>query len=185
MAAMQPPQPDSTISKSKPWQLGFAVWIATGSWIGLIPFAPGTWGTLWGLPLAWGVSLLPDVWMQALAIAAVCAAGIPICTAATRRLGGKKDPGAIVFDEIASLPITFFYLPFDRFPWDRPAVIVAGFLLHRFFDIIKPQPARSLERLPEGLGVMADDWIAGIYSNLALRLVIWLGPAALFGPPAA
>lgn len=179
MAAMEPPKADSTASKPNPFRLGVAVWIATGSWIGLIPFAPGTWGTLWGLPLAWGVSLLPGVWLQAAAIVVVCAAGIPICTAAARRLG-KKDPGSIVLDEIASLPITFFFLPYDHFPWDRPAVIVAGFLLHRLFDILKPQPARSLERLPEGLGIMADDWVAGVYSNLALRLVIWLNPADFF-----
>lgn len=168
--------------RAKPWRLGWAVWIATGSWVGLYTFAPGTWGALWGLPLAWGVSVLPAIWMQAAAIAAVCALGIPICTAAVRRLGGKKDPGSIVLDEIASLPITFFCLPFDHFPWDRPAVIVTGFLLHRLFDIFKPQPARALERLPEGLGIMADDWIAGLYSNLALRLAIWLGPASLFAP---
>lgn len=109
------------------------------------------------------------------AIIAVCAIGVPICTAAARRLGGRKDPGAIVFDEIASMPITFFLIPLDR-----PATVVAGFLLHRFFDILKPQPARSLERLPEGLGIMADDWIAGLYSNLALHLAIWLNPWGIF-----
>jgi phosphatidylglycerophosphatase A len=112
--------------------------------------------------------------MQAAAIAAVCAAGIPICTIAARRLGGRKDPGAIVLDEIASLPITFLMLPLE------PVVIIAGFLLHRFFDILKPQPARALERLPDGFGIMADDWIAGIYSNLALHLLVWWNPAGLF-----
>ncbi|HVX62953.1 MAG TPA: phosphatidylglycerophosphatase A [Pirellulales bacterium] len=157
-----------------PLRLGFAVWLATGFWIGFIPFAPGTWGTLWGIPLAWGVSRLPNLWMQAAAIAAVCAAGIPICTIAARRLGGRKDPGAIVLDEIASLPITFLMLPLE------PVVIIAGFLLHRFFDILKPQPARALERLPDGFGIMADDWIAGIYSNLALHLLVWWNPAGLF-----
>ncbi len=151
------------------------MWLATGFWTGLIPFAPGTWGALWGLPLAWGVSLLPQLWMQAAAIVAVCAAGVPICTAAARRLGGRKDPGSIVFDEIASMPITFFMLPLDR-----PAVVIAGFLLHRFFDILKPQPARALERLPEGLGIMADDWIAGLYSSLALHLLVWLNLGGRF-----
>jgi phosphatidylglycerophosphatase A len=115
--------------------------------------------------------------MQAAVIAAVCAAGIPLCTAAARRLGGRKDPGSIVFDEIASLPITFFLVPLDR-----PATVIAGFLLHRVFDILKPQPARALERLPDGLGIMADDWIAGLYSSLALHLLVWLNPGSLFGP---
>jgi phosphatidylglycerophosphatase A len=173
---MMQPSEEPPTPKSDPFRLGFAVWLATGLWIGLIPFAPGTWGTLWGIPLAWGVSKLPAIWMQAGAIVAVCVAGIPLCSAAARRLGGKKDPGSIVFDEIASLPITFFLVPLDR-----PAVIVAGFLLHRIFDILKPQPARALERLPEGLGIMADDWIAGLYSNLALQLLVWLNPGALFG----
>ncbi len=161
--------------RANPFRLGLAVWLATGFWIGLIPFAPGTWGTLWGIPLAWGISRLPAVWMQLAIIAAICVAGIPLCTAAARRLGGRKDPGSIVFDEIASLPITFFLIPLNG-PW----VIVAGFLLHRLFDITKPPPARALERLPEGLGIMADDWIAGLYSNLALHALVWSNPGGVF-----
>jgi phosphatidylglycerophosphatase A len=105
-------------------------------------------------------------------IAAICAAGVPLCTAAVRRLGGKKDPGSIVFDEIASLPITFLLVDTDR-PW----LLGLGFLLHRVFDITKPPPARQLERLPDGLGVMADDWVAGVYSNLALHALIWIAGA--------
>ncbi len=153
----------------------FAAILATGFGIGLIPFAPGTFGTLLGIPLAWGVGQLPSVGWRLLAVAGVCAIGIPVCTAAARRLGGQKDPGAIVFDEIASLPITFWLVPIDSV-----AVVVAGFLLHRLFDITKPPPARQLERLSTGLGIMADDWIAGIYSNLALRLVIWSGVLGWF-----
>lgn len=145
-----------------------AVVLATGLGIGRIPWAPGTFGTLLGLPLAWTIGRLPSAALQAAVIVAVCAAGIPICTLAARRLRAK-DPGAIVLDEIASLPMTFFLVPFNA--W----TIVAGFLLHRLFDITKPPPARQLERLPEGLGIMADDWIAGLYSNVALRLLVWSG----------
>ena len=89
-------------------------------------------------------------------IAVICTASIPVCTRATRALGGKKDPGAIVLDEIASLPITFFLVEMTS-----ASVVVAGFALHRLFDITKPPPARQFERLPDGLGVMADDWAAG------------------------
>jgi phosphatidylglycerophosphatase A len=174
---MTEPSGKPPTQQRNPFRLGFAVWLATGFWIGLIPFAPGTWGALWGIPLSWGVAQLPALWMQAAAIAVICAAGIPLCSAAARRLGGRKDPGSIVFDEIASLPITFFLVPLDR-----PATVIAGFLLHRIFDILKPQPARALERLPEGLGIMADDWIAGLYSSLALHLLVWLNPGSLFGP---
>lgn len=146
-----------------------AVWLATGFWVGFIPWAPGTFGTLLGLPLAWGLSQLGLPAMAA-ATVVICLAGIPICTRATRQLGEGKDPGSIVLDEIASVPITFFAI--DNWSW---GTVLAGFLLHRLFDITKPPPARQLERLPDGLGIMADDWIAGLYSNLVLRLVLWLG----------
>ncbi|HEX4150406.1 MAG TPA: phosphatidylglycerophosphatase A [Pirellulales bacterium] len=157
------PQPTNTARGFDP-----AIWLATGFWVGFIPWAPGTFGTLLGLPLAWGLAQLGPAPMAA-ATAAICLAGIPICTRAAKNLGGTKDPGCIVLDEIASVPITFFLID----DWSWPSV-VAGFVLHRLFDITKPPPARQLERLPGGLGIMADDWMAGLYSNLALRLVLWL-----------
>ncbi len=146
-----------------------SVFLATGAWVGLVPFAPGTFGTLWGLPLAWGVGKLPELW-QIATIVALAAIGIPLCTDAARRMGGVKDPGSIVFDGIASLPMTFFMIPMNGV-----GVVVAWFVLHRVFDISKPPPARAFERFPAGLGIMADDWIAGLYSNLALRLLLWAG----------
>jgi phosphatidylglycerophosphatase A len=150
-----------------------AVFLATGFWAGRMPVAPGTFGALWGLPLAWGISVISSQWIQALVIGAICAAGIPICTAAARRLGGQKDPGAIVLDEIASMPITFFLVPHEA--WRRPLVVLVGFALHRLFDITKIPPARQLERLPTGLGIMADDWAAGVYSCLILHAILWTG----------
>lgn len=157
---------------------GLAVFLATGFGLGFFPVAPGTVGALWGLPLAWGLEHLAhrtslgapyaDL-CQALAIVAICAAGVPVCTAAARRLG-KKDPGSIVLDEIASMPIAFYLVPIAN--WK---IAVAGFVLHRFFDVTKPPPARQLERLPAGLGIMADDWAAAVYANLALRALLWLG----------
>lgn len=157
-----------------------AVFVATGFGVGFFPIAPGTVGALWGLPLAWGLeklvglaSLIPPyaaAGLQAVAIVAICAAGIPICTAAAQRMGGLKDPGSIVFDEIASLPIVFYLIPIAN--WK---IAIAGFLLHRLFDVTKPPPARQLERLPAGLGIMADDWAAALYANLALRLIMATG----------
>ncbi len=160
-------------SPNNPLRAGAAVFVATGAWVGLIPFAPGTFGSLWGLLLAWGISRIPLMSVQVAVIAAVCAVGIPICTAAARRLG-KKDPGSVVFDEIASMPIVFLLVPVDQV--SSPAVLAAGFVLHRIFDISKPPPIRQLERLPEGLGVMADDWLAAAYACLALHLLLWLIP---------
>ena len=150
-----------------------AVVLATGLWLGRSPIMPGTVGAILGLPLAWGIKSIPSIPLQVILIAAICAAGIPICTVAARQLGGLKDPGCIVLDEIASLPITFFLVPLADM--HRPWVLVAGFVLHRIIDITKPPPAPQLERLPDGLGIMADDWSAGIYSCLALHAILWAG----------
>ena len=82
--------------------------------------------------------------------------GIPLCTAAGRALGGKKDNQAIIWDEIVTMPIVFLLVPLTN--WK---IALAGFLLHRLFDITKPPPAGQLEQLPDGLGVMADDLDGG------------------------
>lgn len=152
----------------QPWRLGFAVWLATGCWFGLCPIAPGTVGALWGLPLAWGLSYLPVLGQLAI-LAVLFMAGIPLCTAAATRLG-KKDPGSVVWDEIVSMGVTFLWIPLS------PLTLVAGFALHRLFDITKPPPVKLLERWPGGLGIMADDIMAGIYANLCLHALLHLQP---------
>jgi phosphatidylglycerophosphatase A len=154
-----------------------SVWLATGLGVGLWVPAPGTAGAAIGCALAWGVSCMPGYVWQLAAILAINLAGVPLCTAAGRALGGKKDHQAIIFDEIASLPIVFLFTPLPG--W---TVGLLGFGLHRLFDIWKPPPARQLESLPEGLGVMADDWVAAIYAGVALHLLAlageWSGLAA-------
>ncbi len=147
-----------------------AVWLATGLGVGLVAPAPGTVGAaLWGLPLAWTIGQLPGLGWQALAVVVVNAVGVPLCTAAGRSLGGQKDHQAIVWDEIATVPIVFLLVPLAG--WQTA---LAGFALIRFWDITKPPPARRLERLPDGLGVMADDWIAGVYAGLSLYALAML-----------
>jgi phosphatidylglycerophosphatase A len=88
-------------------------------------------------------------------------------------LGGKKDNQAIIWDEIATTPIVFLLVPLSN--WK---VAVAGFLAHRLFDITKPPPARQLEILSDGLGVMADDCVAGIYACLLMVALAWGTQAA-------
>lgn len=146
----------------------FVLWLAIGWPAGLSPIAPGTVGSLWGLPLAWSLGLIESVPIRLALIVAICLVGIPICTSAAKTLGQGKDPGAIVFDEIAALPITFLFIEINSI-----TVAVLGFVLFRVFDVLKPPPARQLERLPDGLGVMADDWVAGIYANLVLHALAW------------
>lgn len=146
-----------------------SVWMATGLGIGLVAPAPGTIGAaIWGLPLAWAIGQLPGIGWQIVAILVTNLVGIPLATTAGRVLGGKKDNQAIIWDEIATMPVVFLLAPLTN--W-RTAV--AGFIAHRLFDITKPPPARQLERLPEGLGVMADDWMAAIYASLMMGAVAW------------
>jgi phosphatidylglycerophosphatase A len=101
------------------------------------------------------------------------AAGVPLCTAAGRALGDKKDNQAIVYDEIVTMPVVFLLTPLAN--WK---IALAGFLLHRLFDITKPPPASQLERLPDGLGVMADDLMAAAYACLALASLSWIDQSA-------
>ncbi len=149
------------------------MFLATGFWAGRIPWAPGTWGALWGLPLTWAIRQIHQPWIEIGVTVLLCIVGIPICTAAVRKYGGVKDPGSIVLDEIFSMPIVFWFV--SDVALRSPVIWIAGFALHRLFDITKPPPARQLERLPEGTGIMADDWAAAAFACLALHALHWLG----------
>jgi phosphatidylglycerophosphatase A len=135
---------------------------------------PGSLGAaILGLPLAWAIAQLPAIGWQVAAIVAINLIGIPLCTAAGQALGGKKDNQSIVFDEVATVPLVFLFVPLAN--WQVAAL---GLVLHRVFDIIKPPPARQLEHLPAGLGVMADDWMAGAYACAAFAAIAWIDRVA-------
>lgn len=147
----------------------FTLLMATGFGVGRLPRAPGTFGSLLGLPLAWGLLKLPPLW-QYVAVPVLFAIGVPICGRAARLLH-SKDPGGVVFDEIAAIPLMFLFVPF------RMKFMIVGFLLFRLFDIWKPWPCRAVERLPGGLGIMADDFVASVYATATLWCVAhWLLP---------
>jgi len=139
--------------------------LATALGAGYAPVAPGTWGSAVGLLLWFALPSTP--WIQALVIVAVVAAGVWSGGVAERHFG-RSDPGQVVIDEVAGMLVTLFLNPVG---W-RGAI--AGFLLFRAADVLKPFPARRLERLHGGLGIMADDVMAGIYANLALRVILAL-----------
>ena len=143
------------------------VLLATGFGIGYAPFAPGTFGSLLGLPLVWGIQQLP-IWGQMAAPVVCFALGVPICGIAARRMG-LKDPGAIVLDEIAAFSVVFLLVQISL------VTAVLGFALFRLFDISKPWPVKPLEKLPGGLGIMADDFAAAVYAGGILLLIAhWL-----------
>lgn len=148
------------------------LFLATGAYIGKIPIGPGTFGSLWGIPLAVALSGMRPAVSALLTLAAIVAA-IVIAGEAEKILD-RKDPGAIVIDEIAGMLVTFLALPIT------PVNLAAGFFLFRIFDIIKPFPARSFERgFSGGAGVVLDDVAAGVYANIVLRIgLLVLGPPA-------
>jgi phosphatidylglycerophosphatase A len=141
--------------------LGLAV--ATVFGVGYAPVAPGTFGSAAGLLIWW---LLPaSTGIQAAAIAAIFVAGSWGSNVAERHFG-RTDPGQVVIDEVMGMLITLFLNPVG---WIGA---LAGFLLFRVFDVIKPYPANRLEQLHGGIGVMADDAMAAVYANLALRAAL-------------
>jgi phosphatidylglycerophosphatase A len=147
-----------------------AVFVATVAYCGYFPIAPGTVGSAAGLIVYalvwWSQSPVVEVGL----IVVLFALGVWAGTIAERYFGGI-DPGPIVIDEVVGMLIT---LAFIRVGWSGA---LAGFVLFRIFDVIKPYPAGRFERLHGGLGVMADDAMAAVYANLSLRLVLWALPA--------
>jgi phosphatidylglycerophosphatase A len=156
-----------------------AIWIATCGGAGFSPVAPGTAGSLVGLGVVVGIAQLPSPqpWKSlilALAVMGVVAIGVGAGSKAEKYFN-CKDPGQVVIDEVAGQMLTFLIRP-DA-PWME---LLAGFLLFRAFDIVKPFPARRIERVPGGWGIMMDDVVAGAYSLVtltALELIFkWARP---------
>ena len=141
--------------------------LATGGFIGYLPKMPGTFGTLVAIPLAWPFLKLDSgagagVLLLFLAFSSYVSGEAEI-------LFGGKDPGKIVIDEIMGFLVTVYLLPFTAFN------IILGFLLFRFFDILKPFPISRFDRgLRGGFGVVFDDVLAGIYANISLHIIIIL-----------
>ncbi len=141
-----------------------STFLATVGGLGYVPWAPGTWGSLVGVFV--GVlevricrhpgSLL--VFLGSFVIAAL------IC-AQTERVLGRHDPSIVILDEVWAMWAILVVLPWVTFSWPR---LLLAFLLFRLFDIAKPAPLKSLERLPSGLGIMADDLGAATYTIFVL-----------------
>ena len=140
-----------------------ALALSTAFGVGYVPFAPGTFGSAVGLVLWW--LLPPTATAQGAAILVLFVAGSWSGTVAERHFG-TTDPSAVVIDEVMGMLVTLFLNPVG---W---LGAFAAFFLFRVADVIKPYPANQLERLPGGVGVMADDGMAAVYANLALRAAL-------------
>lgn len=148
--------------------------VATGFGTGYFPFAPGTVGSGIALLLYWisqkwmhvsfwtfwGVMIgcfLFGVWASTVVEKEVC------------HSGGKKDPSIVNWDEMVGMWISVAHFPFNPWVWG------AGFLIFRLLDIVKPPPIRSLQVLPGGWGIMMDDCVAGMYTQLILQIIFhWI-----------
>lgn len=136
---------------------------ATGFGSGLIKPAPGTWGTLLaGVPVYYLLSHLPQIYFW-ISIVVVCVIGVWFCEKTERDIG-VHDHSSLVWDEVAGYLITMSMVA--QFHWIWAAV---GFVLFRFFDIVKPFPVKQVDQLVGGgLGVMLDDVVAGLFALAAL-----------------
>jgi phosphatidylglycerophosphatase A len=143
--------------------------IATFFGVGHLQPGSGTWAAAITVLLWWTAShWIPPSWLLAVAVitsAAITLLGIPTSTVAARE-SGIKDPGFVVIDEVAGQMIALIGVPLH---WKY---LLAGFILFRSFDIVKPFPLRRLERLPGGTGIMLDDVGAGLYALVLLQ--VWL-----------
>jgi phosphatidylglycerophosphatase A len=173
--------------------------IATAFGLGYLPKAPGTWGSLAGVFLGWGAMALSPLqvapriaatgelsnppaiwwsdfaWSECLLILVVSVIGV-WAAGRTAQYLQNHDPQIVVIDEVAGQLISYLGLATPRTFALNWKYLLLGFILFRVFDIWKPFPARQAESLPGGLGIMADDWIAGIYAALGLWIAraLWL-----------
>ena len=141
----------------------FFLFLASGFGAGYAPIAPGTAGTLVAIPIFLVLSSIPFPLYELTILTFFFFASW--ISGEAQRSWGRKDHPRIVIDEIMGYLITMLWLP------RTILFIILGFLLFRFFDIVKPPPIRILERVKGGYGVVLDDVLAGIYANIILQIV--------------
>lgn len=141
----------------------FATWFFTG----LIPFAPGTWGSLAAIPFA-ALAYSFGITFSCIAIALILIISIPVSGMAAEIMR-MEDPSSVVIDEVAGVFVTLFLIPLS---WTS---VIAGLILFRVFDILKPFPVGLIDKkVRGGRGIVLDDVVAGIYANVGLRLILIL-----------
>jgi phosphatidylglycerophosphatase A len=141
--------------------------LALSTWfgVGFLPVVPGTFASAAGSPLVWFVDRLGGI-LGAVFLAAFLALAFWSADRA-EKMAGQDDPREIVIDEVAGILVSLFLVPLS---WLNLSL---GFILFRVFDIWKPFPLRRAEKLGGGLGIVLDDLLAGVYANLALRVIRW------------
>jgi phosphatidylglycerophosphatase A len=162
---------DLAVGRKTAWAWAVGTFLGAG----LLKPGPGTWGSaaaalLW-LAAGMGLRLAPApfAWLTLAAALGALAIGIPAATRVEKE-SGREDPGHVVIDEVAGQWIALIHSRVDL------SHLLAGFLFFRLFDIVKPWPARQLEGLPAGWGIMLDDVAAGVYALVVMQaLQHWIG----------
>ncbi len=155
--------------------------------VGLLPFAPGTFGALIGVAIFYGLFVAckaaPQYFQAAVILASIVVSALGLWASNRgEKIFGEKDAQRIVVDEVAGQLISFTLIaPLLVAELSNPTVvIILGFLLFRAFDIFKPYPIKQLQVLPAGLGVMFDDIVAGIYAAVVLSFLPLVAPQLLY-----
>ncbi len=141
----------------------FLALFATLGPVGHFPYASGTVGTLACVPVVWALGAFNAHWTSYITLTLAVIVFGTIASSKAENILGKKDPGSVVIDEFAGYMVAMAFLP------TTVGYLIASFFLFRFFDIIKPPPIRSLERLGGGLGIMTDDLFAGVITSAILH----------------
>ena len=149
-----------------------ALFVSTVAYLGYVPIAPGTFGSAAGLAVFYAVRATGSPAVEVATIVALFAVGVWCGTVAEHHFGGI-DPGPVVLDEVVGMLITLFLLPVNA------TGALVGFLVFRVLDVVKPYPSARFEKLPGGLGVMADDGMAAVYGNLVMRGLMFVAPGWL------
>ena len=148
-------------------RLAFA--IATVFKAGYIPIAPGTVGSIIGLLVFWLIKDYASFTIEMFVAAILFFVGVWASTIVEQVLQ-RQDPGVVIVDEVVGMLVALMLLP------PTTTVIFLAFFLFRFFDIVKPYPARWCEQLSRGWGIMMDDVVAGLYVNVLIHIALWIVP---------
>jgi phosphatidylglycerophosphatase A len=155
------------IFKKMAWNRRFMLFFATWFYSGLIPFAPGTWGTIAAVPFAACAYSFGFI-TSCISITLILVIAISVSGKAANIMR-MDDPSSVVIDEVAGMFVTLFLIPLS---WMS---VIAGFVLFRIFDIVKPFPVGLIDKkVHGGAGIVLDDVMAGIYANVGVRMILIL-----------
>jgi len=143
--------------------------IASVFYIGYLPLVPGTFGSLAGVGLFY---LIKDASHPIYLLSVICVIILGLLTSGRlEKLSNKKDPSCVVIDEVMGMLIGLSFIPYDL------NIVILGFVIFRILDTLKPYPAERLQHIHGALGIMGDDFVAGIYTNIVLQVILRLASA--------